>query len=82
MVSWFLQLIEEINMAVVDQTVFASPNALAQRRGIKNSMMRHWLHHRHENGLARCCLKIGRALLIDEAQFMEWLQQYREEKNA
>ena len=69
-------------MAVVeDQRRFLSPNSLCERRGITPNTLRHWLAHRDENGMDRCCLKIGKLVVIDEQQFIEWLESHREVKS-
>ena len=42
-------------------------------------MVRWWLFHRDENGLARAVRKVGRRLFIDEQDFFNWLDEHQEE---
>jgi len=35
--------------------------------------LRHLAFNRHSNGFSRCVRKIGRRLLIDEAEFFAWV---------
>lgn len=37
------------------------------------SSLRWYLRHRHENGLARACVPLGKKLLISKSRFESWL---------
>lgn len=60
--------------------VFLTPRQLTERPlGISMRTLRGLLFERQENGLARCVVKLGpKALLIDEAKFIAWLEERRE----
>ena len=69
-------------MSAATETIarnFLSVNQLTQRYpSITPGMLRWWLFHRDQNGLARAVRKVGRRLLIDEGDFFDWLDKHRE----
>ncbi len=37
------------------------------------SLLRWQLRHRHENGMASCCVKAGKRILISKSRYEQWL---------
>lgn len=37
------------------------------------SLLRWQLRHRYENGLANCCVKAGKRILISKSRYEQWL---------
>lgn len=37
------------------------------------SLLRWQLRHRHENGLANCCVRAGKRILISKSRYEQWL---------
>lgn len=50
--------------------------------GFTEGGLRWVLFNRAHNGFARCVVRVGRRLLIDEAEFVGWLRDHREAKAA
>ena len=44
--------------------------------------LRWMLFNREQNGFNRCVVRIGRRVLIDEAEFVAWLKSQREARAA
>ena len=51
----------------IDQLAKAYPNLLSQ------ATLRWQLRHRDTNGLADCCVRVGKKLLISKSRYQEWL---------
>ena len=52
--------------------VNAPPAPLTER------MLRWQLRHRKENGLAACCVKLGKKIMISRSRYEQWLAQQAE----
>lgn len=50
--------------------------------GLTMGGLRTLLFHSRTNGLEGCVVRLGRKLLIDEAEFVRWLATYRERPPA
>lgn len=59
--------IELNDLRTVEQLVSEHPNLL------KVATLRHQLRKREENGLGRCCVRLGHKLLISKSRYQEWL---------
>ena len=53
-----------------------------QNAGFTESGLRWVLFNRAHNGFARCVVRVGRRLLIDEVEFVRWLRDHREASAA
>jgi len=54
--------------------LFTVENLARKHPGILSVQTLRWqLRHREENGLARCCVKSGKKLLISETRYEQWL---------
>ena len=50
--------------------------------GLTMGGLRMLLFHSRTNGLEGCVVRLGRKLLIDEAEFVRWLSTYREQPSG
>lgn len=53
--------------ASIDQLVAEYPQQLTV------SMLRWQLRHRYENGMANCCIRAGKKILISKTRYTAWL---------
>ena len=64
---------------------FLTVAALAEkypRAGLSEASIRWLLFNREHNGFNTCVVRVGRKVLIDEAEFVAWLRAQRERKAA
>lgn len=61
------QPVEVSDLYTIDGLVKQNPNVLTKE------MLRWQLRHRHENGLASCCLRGGKHILISKRRYEQWL---------
>jgi hypothetical protein len=66
---------ELANLKTPKQIVDACP-------GLTMGGLRTLLFHSRTNGLEGCVVRLGRKLLIDEAEFVRWLGTYREQASG
>ena len=57
-----------------------SPKIMAIKHGQPLPTLREWLFHRNTNGLNKAVCKIGRKVLINEYEFLKWIESHREAK--
>ena len=65
----------------VETQNFLTVGALADKyraAGFTQGSLRWQLFNREQNGLDRAVVRVGRRLLIDEAEFIAWLRSQRE----
>lgn len=55
------------DLRTVEQLAAERPDLL------KVTTLRHQLRNRGENGLSRCCVRMGHKLLISKTRYQEWL---------
>lgn len=58
------------------------PDTAAKFPAFTEGGLRWLLFNREQNGFARCVVRIGRRVLIDEAELVAWLRDQREMKRA
>lgn len=62
-------------------TVDATANKY-EKAGFTSASLRWLLFNREHNGFDRCVVRVGRRVLIDEAEFVAWLRSRREGRAA
>jgi hypothetical protein len=65
-------------MAVIeDKRTFSTVKQVCARYGFKEGTFRHWLAYKQQNGLAACCLQIGKLIMIDNEKIAQWLDSHQ-----
>lgn len=68
---------------IVEQSQFFTVEQFATKYPAFTPQSLRWmLFNREQNGLNRCVVRIGRRVLIDEAEFVAWLKSQREARAA
>lgn len=70
-----MQLETQTNATALSLSDLFTVEALARKHAhiLSVPTLRWQLRHRDENGMARCCVAVGKKLLISETRYEQWL---------
>ena len=62
----------------VSRCQYLPPKQHAEKHGWPDGGIRHLLFNRKKNGLAKCVIRVGRGLRINQKCWDDWLNEHRE----